>query len=74
MSCGSSFLRAMAASSTFPRLMEDLVHQALLSTLAASTLWKALLRQPLLEFADSGVRINVVAPGPIETGMLNRLA
>ena len=25
-----------------------------------------------LEFADSGVRINVVAPGPIETGMLNR--
>jgi NAD(P)-dependent dehydrogenase (short-subunit alcohol dehydrogenase family) len=26
-----------------------------------------------LEFADTGVRINVVAPGPIETGMLNRL-
>ena len=25
-----------------------------------------------LEFAKSGVRINVVAPGPIETGMLNR--
>jgi NAD(P)-dependent dehydrogenase (short-subunit alcohol dehydrogenase family) len=25
-----------------------------------------------LEFADTGVRINVVAPGPIETGMLNR--
>jgi NAD(P)-dependent dehydrogenase (short-subunit alcohol dehydrogenase family) len=25
-----------------------------------------------LEFAESGVRINVVAPGPIETGMLNR--
>jgi NAD(P)-dependent dehydrogenase (short-subunit alcohol dehydrogenase family) len=27
-----------------------------------------------LEFAESGVRINVVAPGPIETGMLNRFA
>jgi NAD(P)-dependent dehydrogenase (short-subunit alcohol dehydrogenase family) len=25
-----------------------------------------------LEFADTGVWINVVAPGPIETGMLNR--
>jgi len=25
-----------------------------------------------LEFADTGVRINVVAPGPIATGMLNR--
>ena len=25
-----------------------------------------------LEFAETGVRINVVAPGPIETGMLNR--
>jgi len=25
-----------------------------------------------LEFADTGIRINVVAPGPIETGMLNR--
>ncbi len=26
-----------------------------------------------LEFAETGIRINVVAPGPIETGMLNRL-
>jgi len=25
-----------------------------------------------LEFAETGIRINVVAPGPIETGMLNR--
>jgi NAD(P)-dependent dehydrogenase (short-subunit alcohol dehydrogenase family) len=25
-----------------------------------------------IEFAETGVRINVVAPGPIETGMLNR--
>jgi NAD(P)-dependent dehydrogenase (short-subunit alcohol dehydrogenase family) len=25
-----------------------------------------------LEFAETGVRINVVAPGPIDTGMLNR--
>jgi hypothetical protein len=25
-----------------------------------------------LEYAESGVRINVVAPGPTETGMLNR--
>ena len=25
-----------------------------------------------LEAASSGVRINAVAPGPIETGMLNR--
>ncbi len=27
-----------------------------------------------LEFAETGVRINVVAPGTIETGMLNRFA
>jgi NAD(P)-dependent dehydrogenase (short-subunit alcohol dehydrogenase family) len=25
-----------------------------------------------LEFAETGIRINVVAPGPVETGMLNR--
>src|SRR5580700_7842300 len=25
-----------------------------------------------LEFAETGIRVNVVAPGPIETGMLNR--
>jgi NAD(P)-dependent dehydrogenase (short-subunit alcohol dehydrogenase family) len=27
-----------------------------------------------LEFAETGIRINVVAPGPIETGMLNRFS
>jgi NAD(P)-dependent dehydrogenase (short-subunit alcohol dehydrogenase family) len=33
---------------------------------------EGLSKAAALEFAESGVRINVVAPGPIETGMLNR--
>jgi len=33
---------------------------------------EGLSKAAALEFAETGVRINVVAPGPIETGMLNR--
>src|SRR6202171_1606388 len=33
---------------------------------------EGLTKATALEFAETGVRINVVAPGPIETGMLNR--
>ncbi|HEY8916576.1 MAG TPA: glucose 1-dehydrogenase [Chitinophaga sp.] len=33
---------------------------------------EGLSRSAALEVASSGVRVNVVAPGPIETGMLNR--
>ena len=33
---------------------------------------EGLTKAAALEFAETGIRINVVAPGPIETGMLNR--
>jgi NAD(P)-dependent dehydrogenase (short-subunit alcohol dehydrogenase family) len=35
---------------------------------------EGLTKSPALEVAGSGVRINAVAPGPTETGMLNRFA
>ena len=33
---------------------------------------EGLTQSAALEAADSGVRVNVIAPGPVETGMLNR--
>src|SRR5438132_11964006 len=42
--------------------------------LAVSTPWKASRSLLPLELAGTGVRVNIVGPGPTETGMFNRFA
>src|SRR5437588_11684500 len=55
-------------SSTFGRVGGARVSVYVASEHAVEGVTKA----AALEVAESGVRVNVVAPGPIETGMLNR--
>jgi len=57
---------------TYPRPTATQVERAPRSTVASKHAVEGMTKSAALEAASSGVRINAVAPGPVETALLNR--